>query len=56
MPVYVEKVNGDVDQPTNRANIGQSAFSKVRQKKKGRDLQYQVCTHRACFSDSTSAV
>ena len=43
MPVYIGKINGDLDQPTdqltNRANIGQSAFSKVRQKKKGRDLQ-----------------
>ena len=43
MPVYIERINGDVDrptnQPTNRANIEQSAFSKVRQKKKGRDLQ-----------------
>ena len=36
MPVYIEKINGDVDrptdrptnQPTNRANIEQSAFSK----------------------------
>ena len=46
MPVYIEKINGDAnqptDQPTNRANIEQSAFSKVRQKKKGRDLQYEV--------------
>ena len=42
-----KKINGDVnrptnrptDQPTNRANIEQSAFSKVRKEKKGRDLQ-----------------
>ena len=39
MPVNIEKINGDVDQPTDRANKEQSAFSKVRQKKKGRDLQ-----------------
>ena len=36
MPVYIEKINGDVDQPTNRptnrANIEQSAFSNVRKK------------------------
>ena len=25
-----EEINGDADQPTNRANIEQSAFSKVR--------------------------
>ena len=37
MPVYIEKINGDVDQPTDqptdqqgRANIEQSAFSNVR--------------------------
>ena len=40
----LKKINGDAnqptDQPTNRANKGQTAFSKVRQKKKGRDLQY----------------
>ena len=44
MPVYIEKINGDVDRPTNRptnrANIEQSAFSNVRKLKKGRDLQY----------------
>ena len=45
MPLYIEKKNnGDVnrptDRPTNRVNIEQSAFSKVRKKKKGRDLQY----------------
>ena len=43
MPVYIEQNNGDVnrptDRPTDRANIEQSAFLKVRQKKKGRDLQ-----------------
>ena len=40
MPVYIERINGDVDrptdrptnQPTNRANIEQSAFSNVRKK------------------------
>ena len=30
MPVNIEKINGDVDQPTDRANIEQSAFSKVK--------------------------
>ena len=34
MPLYIEKINGDVDrptdQPTNRVNIEQSAFSNVR--------------------------
>ena len=34
MPVYIEKINGDdnrpTNQPTNRVNIEQSAFSKVR--------------------------
>ena len=35
MPVYIEKINGDVNWPTNRANIEQSAFSKVRKEKKG---------------------
>ena len=48
MPVYIEKINGDVDQPTNRptdrptnrANIEQSAFTNVRKQKKGRDLQF----------------
>ena len=34
MPLYIEKINGDVDrptdQPTNKANIEQSAFSNVR--------------------------
>ena len=40
MLVYIEKkINGDANQPTDRTNIEQSAFSKVRQKKKGRDLQ-----------------
>ena len=29
------------DRPTNRANIEQSAFSKFRQQKKGRELQFQ---------------
>ena len=28
MPVYIEKINGDADRPTNRSNIEQSAFSK----------------------------
>ena len=43
MPVYNEKINGHAnrptDRPTDRANKEQSAFSKVRQNKKGRDLQ-----------------
>ena len=34
MPVYIEQINGDVDQPTdqptNMADIEQSAFSKIR--------------------------
>ena len=30
MPVYIEKINGDVDRPINRANKGQYAFPKVR--------------------------
>ena len=37
MPVYIDKINGDVDRPTDqptdqptRANIEQSAFSNVR--------------------------
>ena len=39
MPVYIEKINGDVtdqptDQPTDRANIEQSAFSKLDKRKK----------------------
>ena len=33
MPLYIEKINGDVNQPTHqltdRANIVQSAFSKM---------------------------
>ena len=34
----------DANQPTDRANIEQFAFLKVRQKKKGKDLQIQVFT------------
>ena len=35
MPVYIEKINGDAnrptEQPTDRAKIEQSAFSKFKQ-------------------------
>ena len=37
--LMVTSTDQPTNQLTNRANIGQSAFSKVRQKKKGRDLQ-----------------
>ena len=33
-----EEINGDADQPTNRANIEQSDLSKL-ENRKGRDLQ-----------------
>ena len=44
MTVYIEKINGDAnrptDQPTDRANVVQSAFLRARKQKKGRDLQF----------------
>ena len=47
MPLYIEKVNGDVDQmtdrQTDRVNILLSAFFeslKIEEKKKARDLQF----------------
>ena len=42
--IYWKKINGDAnqptDQPTNRVNIGQSAFSKVRKWKKAEICNY----------------
>ena len=37
--LMVTSTDRPTDQPTDRANIEQSAFSKVRKYKKGRDLQ-----------------
>ena len=39
MPVYIEENNVDVNRPTDRANIEQSDFLKVKKQKKGRYLQ-----------------
>ena len=39
MPVYIEENNVDVNRPTDRANIEQSDFLKVKESKKSRYLQ-----------------
>ena len=50
MPLYIEKINGDVDQPTDRVNTEQSAFFENQKIEKGRDLQFQ--THLSDPPDS----
>ena len=48
MPLYIEKINGNVDQPTNRPTNRQGEyraiclFRKLENRKKGRDLQLEI--------------
>ena len=42
MPVYIEKINGDIDQPTDQPTDQQGEYRAIclfQCKKKGRDLQ-----------------